>query len=82
MPPVMSARETLDREFLGIRGRLLEVAAALDRIDRAHGSVADDARRAQLQRAMEVLLSPGPGRAERFQQVFSLAYDEAWRSKP
>ncbi len=82
MPPVMSARETLDREFLGIRSRLLDVAASLDRIDRANGSVADDARLGQLRRALDVLLSPGPDRAERFQHVFSLPYDEAWRSKP
>ena len=71
----------MDREFLGIRSRLLDVAASLDRIDRSGGSTADDARLAQIRLGLEVLLSPGPGRAERFQQTFSLPYDENWRSK-
>ena len=34
----LSAGQTLDREFLAIRARLIDVAAALDRIDRAKGA--------------------------------------------
>ena len=45
----------LDREFLGIRCRLIELAAALDRIDRAADAVADDARRLQIRRSLEIL---------------------------
>ena len=33
----------LDREFLGVRCRLIELAASLDRIDRA-GGASDDPR--------------------------------------
>jgi hypothetical protein len=39
-----TARDVFDQEFLTIRAKLLEVAAALDRIDRAGGSLANDPR--------------------------------------
>jgi hypothetical protein len=76
------AHEVLDREFLETRSRILDVAAALDRIDRAperHGH-APDRRLAQLRQAVEALLEPGPGRAETIQRIFSLEYDPRWRS--
>ena len=37
-----TAADVLDRDFLSMRCRLIELAAALDRIDRAQGSAADD----------------------------------------
>lgn len=76
------ATEVLDQEFLVTRGRILEIAAALDRLDRAPGRTADhgpDRRLAQLRQAIESLLEPGPGRAETVQRLFSLEYDPAWR---
>jgi hypothetical protein len=68
---------TLDRQFLDVRAKLIEIAAALDRIDRATGPcdaavLATDARMIQLRRAVEQLLEPDPGRAERLQMTFSL----------
>ncbi|WZO99821.1 hypothetical protein EP7_001434 [Isosphaeraceae bacterium EP7] len=76
------ASEVLDRDFLETRGRLLEVAAALDRIDRApdpsHGH--PDRRLAQLRRGIEALLEPGAGRAETIQMLFSLEYSPEWRT--
>ncbi len=74
----MDARQILDREFLEIRARLLEVAASLDRLDRADGSVADDPRFVQLRQALERLNDPGADRAADLQQVFSRPYDAAW----
>jgi hypothetical protein len=35
MPIPLDATEVLNREFLEIRAKLLEIAAALDRLDRA-----------------------------------------------
>lgn len=61
----------MDREFLGIRCRLIELAATLDRIGRA-GGAADDPRTAQIRRALEILADDQPDRAERMQMVFSL----------
>ncbi|MEN6451210.1 MAG: hypothetical protein ABFC96_12020 [Thermoguttaceae bacterium] len=77
MPNPMSAAQLLDAEFLGIRCRLIELAAALDRIDRAAGAngKAADPRLLQIARGFEIISGPGPNRAERLQMAFSLPYD-------
>jgi hypothetical protein len=80
MSPPFEAPELLNNEFLEIRARLLQVAAALDRIDRATGDVSRDKRRADLDQAIRVLLETGSGRAEQLQRVFSLAYDQGWKN--
>lgn len=74
------ADAVLNREFLEIRSRVLEVAAALDRIDRAPEPQGHtpDRRLAQLRRSIEALLEPGPDRAETIQRIFSLEYDPNW----
>ena len=64
----------LDVEFLGIRCRLVELAAALDRIDRAGSSADGDPRMAQIRRSFEILAADAPQRAEQVQMVFSLPY--------
>ena len=76
----LNAPEMLDREFLEIRAQLLQVAAALDRIDRSGGSVEDDPRMARIREAIGVVLSGDRGRAERLQAVFSREYDPQWRA--
>ena len=83
MPSSRDAVEVLDRDFLETRSRILEIAAALDRLDRAPGRVgqATDRRMAQLRQALEALLEPGPGRAEAVQRIFSLDYDPHWQEK-
>jgi hypothetical protein len=77
------AIEVLDHDFLEARCKILEIAATLDRIDRAparHGEH-PDARLGQLRQALDALVEPGPGRAETIQRIFSLDYDSAWREK-
>jgi hypothetical protein len=76
-----TARDVFDQEFLTIRAKLLEVAAALDRIDRAGGSLANDPRRTQVQAAIQVLLRPDDDRGEQLQLVFSRPYEFDWREK-
>jgi hypothetical protein len=74
----------LNRDFLETRGKILELAAALDRLDRApthSGEAAPDRRLAQLRQGIEALLEPGPSRAETVQRLFSLEYDPEWRAK-
>jgi hypothetical protein len=79
MPIPMSAPQVLDRYFLEMRCKVLDVAAALDRMDRAGGvSAGDDARVSQLHQAIDALREQGPGRAETVQRIFSLAYDPDW----
>jgi hypothetical protein len=73
----------LDHDFLETRCKILEIAATLDRIDRAparHGEHPDP-RLGQLRRAVEALLEPGPGRAETVQHIFSLEYEPRWRER-
>jgi len=79
MSSLLSASQILEREFLVVRSKLIDLAAALDRMDRAEGSVADDPRIEQIRRSLEILASDALGRAERIQLLFSLPYEEKWR---
>ena len=81
----LPARTALDASFLEARCKILDLAAILDRIGRGDGSAdaLEDARVAKLREAIEVLLDRSPARAERVQQIFSLAYDAEWeKPKP
>ena len=79
MPPTATAAQILDREFLTIRGKLLEVAAALDRIERGQGSAATDQRLEKIRETLTILGREGADRAEQLQLVFSLPYEPGWR---
>lgn len=81
-----AATEVLGESFLEVRAKLLEVAATLDRIDRAadqSASLADSAaqQRATLTEAIEILLNDQPERAERLQHLFSRDYRPQWREE-
>ena len=76
----LTAAEVLNREFLEIRSKVLEVAAALDRLQRAAGEVDTDPRTTRLREALALLLEDRPDRAEQVQLIFSRSYDEQWRS--
>jgi hypothetical protein len=71
MPAATPVAQPLDREFLGIRCRLIELAASLDCIDRNGPPAAADGRMAQIGRSLEVLAGDAPNRAEQVQMVFS-----------
>jgi hypothetical protein len=75
----VAAPSVLDREFLELRARILELGAALDRLDR-EGRPQDDPRLTAIARAIEVLRSADADRAEQVQLIFSIPYDEAWRA--
>ena len=75
------AKEILDREYLMIRSRILDIAAALDRQDRADGDVATDDRRKLLEAGIAILGSDAPDRAAQVQLLFSREYDPDWRVK-
>ena len=76
----MNSSHILDREFLEIRAKILDVAAALDRIDRATGDVSGDARMALIADAIDVIASVQSDsiRAEKIQLLFSREYDDNW----
>jgi len=77
--PLATAAETLDREFLEIRARILELAARFDRLERSEGNLTGDPRLSQIQQVLAELSSPGADRAERVQLVFSRTYDADWK---
>jgi hypothetical protein len=77
-----AASQVLGQEFLVLRSKLIDVAAILDRLDRAKGAellVADDPRIQAIRRSWEILAGDVSDRAERIQRLFSLPYDEKWR---
>jgi hypothetical protein len=81
MPSPMTAPQILNREFLEVRAKILELAASLDRLDRSEGSAADDPRLGRVRKGLEILLSDGNDRAEQIQILFSREYDQSWRKK-
>ena len=86
----MPATELLNREFLGLRARLIEIAATLDRIDRAEGAPGDDGRLETIRESLKILAGDGSGpdgarhggasRAERIQMLFSLPHNDNWQT--
>ncbi|HVS72794.1 MAG TPA: hypothetical protein VHQ47_16175 [Phycisphaerae bacterium] len=60
----------LDAYFLEVRGKLLEIAAVLDRVERA-GGAAGDARLAFVEGALGILREGGADRAERVLRLYS-----------
>lgn len=84
MTTPLSANETLEREFLVVRAKLLEIAATFDRLERGDGSVGNDPRLQQVFAALDVLSKPiatEADRAEAIQLIFSLPYKESWREE-
>jgi hypothetical protein len=81
MPTPMSASEILDREFLELRAKILELAASFDRLDRAEGFLQDDPRLKLLHQGLDSLQEAGGDRAEQVQLLFSRPYDDDWQEK-
>jgi len=69
----LTAKEVIDRYFLENRAKLIDLAAFLDRIDRAaDGQAADnDYRLKALFSALEVLTDGRASRARRVLEIFS-----------
>lgn len=70
----------LDREFLNIRCRLLDIASSLDRISRSDSSElsSDDPAVCKIKEALQVLHGDSLDRAKNIQMIFSDAYDASW----
>jgi hypothetical protein len=77
----MNRPGTLDREFLDARSKILQLAAALDRIKRCDETNESDPRLQKLRNGIETLLSTDTDKAERIQLVFSRAYDPKWQEQ-
>lgn len=81
MPSPLTAPALLDKEYLEIRAKILELAASFDRLDRAEGSVENDPRRDLIDRGLAALNRATADRAEQVQLIFSLPYEEGWRKR-
>jgi hypothetical protein len=75
------AAQVLNREFLEMRCKILELAASLDRLSRGAGSVAEDPRFAKLREAIGLLIEIRDDRAEQVQLLFSRPYDDDWQQQ-
>lgn len=78
-PTPMPAPAVLDREFLEIRAKILELGASFDRLDRGEGSVSGDPRMTRIREALAVLQEKSGDRAEQIQLIFSRQYDDDWQ---
>ena len=76
----MNSDQILDREFLEIRAKVLEVAASLDRLDRAEGDVTRDPRMKLISDGIKIIAAEQADavRAEKIQLLFSREYDAHW----
>jgi hypothetical protein len=79
MSPPLTATEVLDGEFLAMRSRLIDLAAVLDRIDRAEGAQIDDPRLEKIRQGLQILADKTTDRTEQIQLLFSLSYEEGWQ---
>jgi hypothetical protein len=79
MSAPLTAPEVLNREFLEIRCKILELAAAFDRLQRADGAVAGDPRLDRLREALRAVQGDDEGRAEQVQLIFSREYKGDWQ---
>ncbi|MDB4640278.1 hypothetical protein OAF56_01470 [Pirellulaceae bacterium] len=80
-PTPMTADAVLDREFLEMRAKILELAASFDRLDRGEGGINDDRRMELIREALKLLEDPNAGRAEKIQLLFSREYSGSWRNE-
>lgn len=81
MPTIQTAQQVLDRHYLEIRCGLLDLAAALDRLERSDGfdQTAQDPRLQRVHEGLKIVASAGNDRAERLQMLFSDAYVPQWK---
>lgn len=76
----MNSNQIFNREFLEIRAKILEIAASLDRIERAEGNC-DDSRMGLIHEGIELISQDGTDRAEKVQLLFSRDYTDRWRDE-
>ncbi len=74
----MTVTQIVDEYFLENRAKLLDLAAFMDRLDRAADGQdpEGDFRIKAMRRAFAILSEPGPGRAQRVHLVFTDPTDE------
>jgi hypothetical protein len=75
-----SAVQIVADEFMIARAKILELAATLDRIERASGSVDDSKHMQLLVQGMHILIDDQVEKAKRLQLLMSRDYDPNWQN--
>ncbi len=68
-------------EFMIARAKIVELAATLDRIERANGVVDDSKQMQLLVQGMQILCDDEVEKAKRVQLLMSRQYDPHWQSQ-
>ncbi len=76
-----SAEQIVADDFMIARARIVELAATLDRIERATGDVEDSKNMQLLMQGMQVLCDDEVEKAKRVQLLMSRQYDPQWQSQ-
>ena len=78
----LNSQEVLDREYLEIRGKILELAASLDRLERAEGGGNEDNRMDLIRQGLQILLQDAnESKASQIQMLFSRVFEDNWREQ-
>ena len=76
-----SAEQIVADDFMIARARIVELAATLDRIERATGDVDDSKNMQLLIQGMHILCDDEVEKAKRVQLLMSRIYDPHWQSQ-
>ncbi len=74
-----TAEKVLAEEFLSARSKILDLAAILDRLERAPGSIENAAQMQLLGQGLKILCDDEFDKARRVQLLMSRQYDPDWR---
>ena len=77
--PHRTVSEVIDREYLELRAKVLEIAASFDRMERAEGQ--RDERMLKIEAGLQILSDSAQNKAKRVQELFSIDYDSQWRER-
>ncbi len=75
-----SAAQIVADEFMIARAKIVELAATLDRIERASGNVDDSKNMHLLVQGMHILIDDQVEKAKRVQLLMSRDYDPNWQN--
>jgi hypothetical protein len=76
-----TAAQIIADEFLIARAKILELAATLDRLDRADGDIENSKQLVLLSQGMQILCDSEADKAKRVQLLMSRQYEPEWIEK-
>ena len=76
-----TAQQIVLEDFMIARARIVELAATLDRIERATGDVDDSKNMQLLMQGMHILCDDEVEKAKRVQLLMSRQYDPHWQAQ-